>query len=169
MRTSWLLCQLALSQIRSSTSLPLSWSLWQLHWRNCVVMMLTGLPSTNLSHVSLSSGRYTVRSRRESLRLGIVLSRLLLEEAHRMARLLPGMHRGSLEAAEPGFILKAQNPLRMGLGEPDQPISTPFFGHTQDPGFLSSVWPSPNAPQALPGWLGWSLRLPASRLDPPRS
>src|SRR5829696_5245328 len=64
----------------------------------------------------------------ESLGVGIVLSGLLLEEAHRLARLLPGMHRGSLEAAEPTLILKTQeDPLRMGLGEPDQPISIPFF------------------------------------------
>src|SRR5687767_14878996 len=56
---SWLLCQLALSQISSRASLPLASSLWQLHWRNCVVMVLTGLPSTNLSHVSPSSGRYS--------------------------------------------------------------------------------------------------------------
>src|SRR5215208_2928849 len=55
--TSWLLCQEALSQIRSRASLPLWWSLWQHHPRNRVVMALTGRPSTNLSQVSLSSGR----------------------------------------------------------------------------------------------------------------
>ena len=32
---------------------------------------------------------------------GIVLCGLLLEDAHRLARLLPAMHRGSLKAAEP--------------------------------------------------------------------
>jgi hypothetical protein len=37
------------------------------------------------------------------------------------------MHRGSLKAAEPTLVLETQNPLRMGLGEPDQPISIPFF------------------------------------------
>src|ERR687898_3566323 len=57
--TSWLLCQLALSQIRSRASLPLCLSLWQHQERNCVVMELTGRPSTNLSQVSLSSGRYS--------------------------------------------------------------------------------------------------------------
>ncbi len=36
--TSWLLCQLALSQITSKAFLPLSWSLWQHHSRNCVVL-----------------------------------------------------------------------------------------------------------------------------------
>src|SRR5215204_6791059 len=53
----------------------------------------------------------------ESFGVGIVLSGLLLEEAHRLACLLPGMHRGSLEAAEPSLILETQNPLRMGPGE----------------------------------------------------
>ena len=57
--TSWLLCQEALSQIRSRASLPLCWSLWQHHPRNWVVMALTGRPSTNLSQVSLSSGTYS--------------------------------------------------------------------------------------------------------------
>ena len=55
--SSWLLCQLALSQIRSRASLPLCLSLWQHQGRNCVVLELTGRPSTNLSQVSLSSGR----------------------------------------------------------------------------------------------------------------
>jgi hypothetical protein len=63
----------------------------------------------------------------ESFGVGIVLCGLLLEEAHRPTCLLPGMHRGSLKAAEPTLVLETQNPLRMGLGEPDQPISTPFF------------------------------------------
>src|SRR5512132_210147 len=55
--TSRLLCQEALSQIRSRTSLPLRWSPWQHHPRKRVVMALTGRPSTNLSQVSSSSGR----------------------------------------------------------------------------------------------------------------
>src|SRR5215208_7584458 len=57
--TSWLLCQLALSQIKSRAFLPTTSSLWQLHPRNCVVMALTGRPSMNLSQVSLISGRYS--------------------------------------------------------------------------------------------------------------
>src|SRR5215208_5130595 len=63
----------------------------------------------------------------EGLRLGIVLSRLLLEEAHRLAGLIPGMQARPLEARKPGLVLEAQDPLRMGLREPDQPISIPFF------------------------------------------
>src|SRR5215203_866050 len=56
--TRWLLCQLALSQIRSRAFLPLRWSFSQHHPRNCVVIALTGRPSTNLSQVSPIPGRY---------------------------------------------------------------------------------------------------------------
>src|SRR3954469_6091802 len=58
-RTRWLLCQLALSQIKSRAFLPLASSLRQPHSRNRVVMALTGLPSTNLSQVSAICGRYS--------------------------------------------------------------------------------------------------------------
>src|SRR5215212_3590257 len=53
--TSLEICQLALSQVRSRTLLPVASSLSQHHERNRVVMELTGLPSTNLNHVSSSS------------------------------------------------------------------------------------------------------------------
>ena len=59
LRTSRLLCQLALSQIKSRAFLPRAWSLWQHQERNRVVMELTGRPSTNLIQVSASSGRYS--------------------------------------------------------------------------------------------------------------
>src|SRR3712207_8766557 len=55
--TSLEICQLALSQMRSSTLLPAASSFSQHHERNRIVMELTGLPSTNLNHVSSSSGR----------------------------------------------------------------------------------------------------------------
>src|SRR5919107_1889995 len=63
----------------------------------------------------------------EGFRVGIVFARLLLEEAYRAARLLPRMQARPLEARKPGLVLEAQDPLRMGLGEPDQPISIPLF------------------------------------------
>src|SRR5215203_5473507 len=63
----------------------------------------------------------------ESLRLGIVLSRLFLEEVHRVARLGPGEQARPLKARKPGLILKAQYPLRIAPGEPYQSISIPFF------------------------------------------
>jgi hypothetical protein len=63
----------------------------------------------------------------ESLRLGIVLSRLFFEETRRLSGISPGMHTRSLEAGEPGLVLETQSPLGAGLGQPDQPISIPFF------------------------------------------
>src|SRR5918993_1531025 len=59
LRTSRLLCQLALSQIKSRAFLPRALSLWQHQERKRVVMELTGRPSTNLIQVSASSGRYS--------------------------------------------------------------------------------------------------------------
>ena len=65
------------------------------------------------------------------------------------------------------LVLESQNPLRMGLGEPDQPISIPFFlSYVGIRSFLSSVSPSANALQGAPEWLGWSLRLPALWVRP---
>src|SRR5829696_6685795 len=63
----------------------------------------------------------------ECFGVGIVLSRLFLKEVHRVARLGPGVQARPLKARKPPLILKAQNPLRMAPGEPDQPISIPFF------------------------------------------
>src|SRR5215211_3660854 len=50
-------CQLALSQMSSRTFLPRASSFSQHHERNCVIMLLTGRPSTKRSHVSSSCGR----------------------------------------------------------------------------------------------------------------
>src|SRR5215210_5163876 len=55
-RTSLEVCQLALSQIKTQTLLPATSSFWQHHLKNCVVTLLTGRPSTNLSHIFSSSG-----------------------------------------------------------------------------------------------------------------
>src|SRR5215213_2098818 len=55
--TSLEMCQLAFSQIRRRVCLPTLWSPSQLHERHCVVMERTGLPSTNLIHMSSSRGR----------------------------------------------------------------------------------------------------------------
>src|SRR5215208_3938306 len=93
----------------------------------------------------------------ERLRLGIVLPRLFLEEAHRVALLSPRVHRRPLKARKPALILEAQNQLRIAPGEPDQPISSPFFLSYSGSGLsLSSVWPASSAPQALPVSPGWS-------------
>lgn len=50
------LCQDALSQTRSKASLPAAASFSQHHPRNCVVIELTGRPSTNLIQVRPNSG-----------------------------------------------------------------------------------------------------------------
>src|SRR5215213_2246359 len=105
----------------------------------------------------------------ERFGIGIVLARRFLEEVHRVARLGPGVQARPLKAREPGLILEAQDPLRMAPGEPDQPISIPFFGRIRDRGSPSSVWPASSAPQALPASPGWSRHLPAFRLCLPRS
>ena len=49
--------QLALSQMRTRNFLPISSSFSRLHERNRLVIEETGLPSTNLIHVSSISGR----------------------------------------------------------------------------------------------------------------
>ena len=56
-RTSWLMCQLALSQTNTHTLLPIALSFWEHQSRNRVVMPLTGRPSTKRSHVSSNSGK----------------------------------------------------------------------------------------------------------------
>jgi hypothetical protein len=63
----------------------------------------------------------------ESLRLGIVLSGLFFEQTRRLSGISPGMHTRPLEAGEPGLVLETQSPLGAAVGQPDQPISIPFF------------------------------------------
>src|SRR5215210_4122158 len=63
----------------------------------------------------------------ESLRLGIVLARDLLHEAHRLCIVRPRMHRSPLKTGEPALVLKAQSPFWAALGETDQPVAIPFF------------------------------------------
>lgn len=63
----------------------------------------------------------------EGLRLGIVPSGLLLQKTHQLCGIRPRVQARSLKAGEPALILKSQSPLRMGLGEPYQPISSPFL------------------------------------------
>ncbi len=62
----------------------------------------------------------------ESLRLGIVLSRLFRKEAHRLCGIRPRTQRRSLEARKPGLVLETYSPAWMALGEPDQPVSSPL-------------------------------------------
>src|SRR3712207_4832821 len=87
----------------------------------------------------------------ESLRLGIVLSRLFRKEAHRLCGIRPRTQRRSLEARKPRLVLETYSPAWMALGEPDQPVSSPFFcGRIRDRGSRSSAWPAPTAPLNAP-------------------
>src|SRR5919107_1247313 len=63
----------------------------------------------------------------ECLRLGVVLSRLLLQKTRRVCGIRPRVQARPFKAGEPGLVLKSQSPLRMGFGEPYQPISSPFL------------------------------------------
>src|SRR5215210_1374487 len=64
---------------------------------------------------------------RESPRIGVVLFRLLLEKAHRLSGLGPRVQARLLKAAPPGFVLVAQDPLRVAFGKAYQPPEGPFF------------------------------------------
>src|SRR5215212_1775073 len=77
--------------------------------------------------LGFSSGAHQHPVSRQSLRIGIVFGWHFLEEAHRSSRFGPRVHTRSLEATPPRLILEAQGPLRARKGEPDQPISSPFF------------------------------------------
>src|SRR5918995_1464191 len=63
----------------------------------------------------------------ESLRLRVVLSRFLLQKTHWLCGIRPRVQARPLKAREPGLVLEAQSPLRMGFGEPYQSISSPFL------------------------------------------
>src|SRR5215216_3155973 len=63
----------------------------------------------------------------QSLRVGVAFDRFFLDETHRLPTIGPGMQTWSLKATPPCLILEAQSPLRARKGEPDQPISSPFF------------------------------------------
>src|SRR5918994_6101849 len=63
--TRWLLCQLALSQIKSRAFLPTAWSLWQHHSRNCV-----GLCRSPAYHLRISASSVRVAEDRGRSRKG---------------------------------------------------------------------------------------------------
>src|ERR671921_1835081 len=86
----------------------------------------------------------------EGFGVGIVLPRLLLEQVHGAARLLPGMQARPLEARKPA--LKSQKPkthsgwLRASRISRSRAL---FFSRTPDPGSPSISWPAPNASPAV--------------------
>ena len=157
--TSRLLCQDALSQIRSRAFLPSPKLV------AAPTEKLRGYgahrPTIHKSKPSLFKLRQIkpVAGERAFVASGIVLSWLLLEEAHRLARLAPGTQRRPLEATEPSLVLEAESPLRMGSRRAGSPDLDPLFSLIlRIRSSLSSVSPSPSAPQASPASPGWSPR-----------
>ena len=92
--------------------------------RNCVVMELTGLPSTNLIQVQ-SICADTARSRRGLWGRDRPCS-TLSEEAHRVAHFSPGV-RARPQSGETSSHPRSPKPTPDGSGKPYQPISSPFF------------------------------------------
>src|SRR5215204_3480861 len=91
----------------------------------------------------------------EGLRLGIVLSRLLLEEAHRLAcsqecKLGLSKRENQVSSSKPkthsGWVSASR--ISRSL--------SPFFGRTPDPGSRSISSPAPNGPPAATKSPGWS-------------
>ncbi len=109
--TSLEMCQLALSQMRSRTFLPRASSFSQLlHWRNRVVIPLTGPPSTNLIHVWSQALADRARNRRGPSDRDRLFRPTLLEEAHRLSFLGPELLR--VGKASPGSTsTRPRNPL----------------------------------------------------------
>ena len=115
-------------QMSSQTFLPRAWSFWAHQERNCVVMELTGLPSTNLNHVSPSSGGWIPSSRRE-LGLGIIVSDRPLDEAKRLALLGPAAQGGQSQPAPPALVQETHSPGGLGTGRSHfhQSVAPSFF------------------------------------------
>ncbi len=89
---------------------------------------------------------------------GLILSRLLLQKMHRLCGIRPRVQARSLEAGEPALLFESQSPIRMGFGEPYQPIWSPFLRAYWGSGLsIQRSLPSPSAPQALRALPGWSL------------
>src|SRR5215208_3042908 len=154
--TSRLLCQLALFQIRSRASLPLASSRSQQYPRNCVVMELTGRPSTNLSHVFSSSGTYRARSRRGPSAGDRPFSALSRSGEsvgpHRFQECNEGRSKreNQVSSSNPRTHSGRLSANRISRSR------APFFEHTPDRGSRSNAWLAPNAPPAERVLLGWS-------------
>src|ERR671911_514842 len=124
--TSLEMCQLALSQIRRRVFLPTLSSPSQHHERNRVLMELTGLPSTNLIHMSSSPWKVEAVAG-YGLRVGVVFGDRLLDHARGLALLTEGAQSGQRHPAPPAFVQKADGPQRVGVGCLHQSVAPPFF------------------------------------------
>jgi hypothetical protein len=154
-RTSGLLCQLALSRIISRASLPLAWSLRQLHSRNRVLIALTGLPSTNLSQLCSSSSRYSPYQEK-ALGSG---SSLLGSFSRRRTGSPASAHERRLGLSKRENRLSSSKPKTHSGWLWASRISrsrSPFFSRIRGRGSPSSVWLAASAPPAAKASPGWS-------------
>jgi hypothetical protein len=156
LRTSRLLCQLALSQIKSRAFLSRALSLWQHHSRNRVVLWSSRVGRRRTLSKSVQVPAGTARSRRGLWGRDRLFSALsgggapggpprrkecrdgLSKRENQVSSSKPKTHSGWLRASR---ISRSRSP---------------FFSRTADRGSPSSVWPASSAPQALPVSPGWS-------------
>src|SRR5215203_5288561 len=153
--TSRLLCQLALSQIRSRASLPLASSRSQQYPRNCVVMELTGRPSTNLSHVCASSGTYSPSQARvfgwgSSFLTSFSIRRVGWPASVQECNEGRSKRENQVSSSNPRTHSGRLSANRISRSR------APFFEHTPDRGSRSNAWLVPNAPPSERVLLGWS-------------
>jgi len=59
--------------------------------------------------------------------IGIVARDRLLDQAQRSVVVHPGMQGGVSQPAPPDLVLEPEEPVRMGLGQPDQAVAPRFF------------------------------------------
>lgn len=79
-----------------------------------------------IRRVSLAAEQNTVAG--QDLRIRIVFGTLLLRELEWRISGTEGVEVGRGQTAPPGFVLKAQCPLRMGLRQADQAGAAAFLG-----------------------------------------
>src|SRR5215207_5982090 len=162
--TSLEICQLALSQMRSRTFLPIASSFSKLHSTNRVVGGYRAYrPPIDEAHPRLIYSRQVESVAAYGLRLGVFLCDRTLDEAKRLSVCAPGTQGRQRHPAPPAFVLEAGGPLGIGIGDFHQSRSRLlFFFRRGDRGRLSTAWPSSTAPPALATkWPGWSPRKPA--------
>jgi hypothetical protein len=121
--TSLEVCQLALSQMRTSTFLPISSSFSRLHSRNWVVESQPRL--IELGQIEPVAG--------DGFGLGIVFSDRLLDETHRLTLLSPATEGGQSKPAPPAFILETDGPLGLASATAINRSRRLFFFRTRGP------------------------------------
>src|SRR3712207_2258458 len=90
------------------------------------------------------------RSTGNGLRIGVVFSNRLFDQAHGLSCITPTVESRSRRPTPPGLVQKTHHPTKAAFGEADQSVAPPFFFGTVGRGWLSSVWPAPGAPPSAP-------------------